>query len=233
MKNDVTLIITACDRNDLLERTLKSFVEFNTYPIKKLVIRDDCGLKNVYDNMCALIVSLKLPFGVDILPPGQLGQGKSIDTLMSYVKTPYVFHSEEDWSYYKPSFIEKSMEVLAENPKISHVWIRPPEGMVHPRWSDEEYKTKKSKIPYRLVKRSANTNAWSFNPHLARISDYTKTYCQIKDMRPETRGEDAIGIYYRDLGFETAWLLEGYVKHIGGDKSTFRPSPYRFGASKL
>lgn len=232
MKSDVTLLITACDRNDLLEKTLKSFVKFNTYPIKKLVIRDDCGLENVHNELYDLLVRLKLPFNTELMSPAQVGQGQSIDILMSHVDTPYVFHSEEDWEYYKPGFIEKSMEILKENPKISHVWIRPPEGMVHPRWSDEEYKTK-SGIAYRHVKRSLNTNAWSFNPHLARMSDYKKTYCEIKDMHPETRGEDAIGIYYRDLGFETAWLIEGYVKHIGGNKSTFRPSSYRFGASKL
>lgn len=30
--SDVTLIITACDRNDLLEQTLSSLVRHNTYP---------------------------------------------------------------------------------------------------------------------------------------------------------------------------------------------------------
>ena len=39
--NDVSLVITSCGRFDLLERTLDSFFEYNTYPIKKVIITED------------------------------------------------------------------------------------------------------------------------------------------------------------------------------------------------
>jgi len=38
---DVTAVITSCGRFDLLEETLDSFFEFNTYPIKKIIITED------------------------------------------------------------------------------------------------------------------------------------------------------------------------------------------------
>jgi len=46
-------------------------------------------------------------------------------------------------------------------------------------------------------------------------------------------GEDSIGLFYKDQGFMTAWLIEGYCKHIGWDKSSVRPNtPYREGCEK-
>ena len=228
----VTLIVTACDRNDLLERTLTSFIKYNTYPIEKMVIRDDSGLKEVYKEMVNLLIEMNTPFPLEIHPTEQKGQARSIDFLMSRVETPYVFHCEEDWEFYRPDFIQKSMEILEENDKISHVWIRPPEGMNHPVWMSDQYHTIKNNYPYRLVKRSNHTNAWSFNPHLARMKDYIKPYTKI--IKEAKFGEDAIGKFYKKLGFETAWLIEGYCKHIGEAKSTYRPgTPYREKAKKI
>lgn len=225
MNKEITLIITACDRLDLLERTINSFVTFNTFPIAEMIIRDDCGLPEVQESMKELLLSLNLPFDYRVLSNEQVGQAKSIDLLMKEVKTPYVFHCEDDWEFYKPGFMEKSLEILKNDEMISHVWIRPPEGMNHPVWMSEEKNV--NGVKYHLVKRSEHTDAWSFNPHLARMKDYIKPYQAFES-------EGAIGRFYKALGFETAWLIEGYVRHIGGDKSTYRPgTPYREGARKL
>ena len=38
---EVSLVITSCGRFDLLKKTLDSFFEKNTYPIKKIIIIED------------------------------------------------------------------------------------------------------------------------------------------------------------------------------------------------
>jgi hypothetical protein len=39
MKNDdITLVITSSNRSFLLDKTLESFIRYNTYPIKKLLL---------------------------------------------------------------------------------------------------------------------------------------------------------------------------------------------------
>jgi hypothetical protein len=38
---EVTLVITSCNRIDLLKKTIASFERFNTYPIKKAIIIED------------------------------------------------------------------------------------------------------------------------------------------------------------------------------------------------
>lgn len=37
MENDITLVITCCNRPFLLRPTLESFMKYNTYPIKEIV----------------------------------------------------------------------------------------------------------------------------------------------------------------------------------------------------
>lgn len=45
--SDVTVVLTSCNRQDLLERTLDSFFLHNTYPIREfIVIEDGDGSKN-------------------------------------------------------------------------------------------------------------------------------------------------------------------------------------------
>ena len=34
MENQVTVVLTSCGRADLLKKTIETFLQFNTYPIK-------------------------------------------------------------------------------------------------------------------------------------------------------------------------------------------------------
>jgi hypothetical protein len=225
MKSEVTLIITACDRLDLLEKTLNSFVTFNTFPIEELIIRDDSGVPEVQESMISLLDSLNLPFEYRIFSNEQIGQAKSIDLLMNAVRTFYVFHCEDDWEFYKPGFIDKSLKILKENEKVGFVWLRDPSDGIMA--SHEEIPLNPGDSQYYLVKRNEHSNGFSCNPHLKRMQDYIKPY-------QEFESESAIGKFYEVMGFETAWLTEGYVRHIGENKSTQRNgTSYREGIKKL
>lgn len=43
LKSDVTLVITSCNRFDLLKKTIESFSRNNTYPIREVIIIEDSG----------------------------------------------------------------------------------------------------------------------------------------------------------------------------------------------
>lgn len=52
-KSNVTLVITSCNRFDLLKKTLESFSKNNTYPIKEIIIIEDSGnpkIRNIIPN---------------------------------------------------------------------------------------------------------------------------------------------------------------------------------------
>jgi hypothetical protein len=123
--NDITLIITSCNRPQLLDRTLESFINMNTYPIHITYLIDDSGIIGCNDNIISKYIDkLKI---VSIYNSTNIGQIESIDKVYSYVRTKWIFHCEEDWCFLKPNFIEKSLAVFNENPneKIYTVWLRP------------------------------------------------------------------------------------------------------------
>jgi hypothetical protein len=46
--SDVTLVLTSCGRQDLLERTLDSFFVYNTYPIREFIVIEDGDGKKMH-----------------------------------------------------------------------------------------------------------------------------------------------------------------------------------------
>jgi hypothetical protein len=49
MEREVTLFITSCGRPHLLKRTIESFVKFNSYPMKEVILCEDSGLEGIVD----------------------------------------------------------------------------------------------------------------------------------------------------------------------------------------
>ena len=118
---DVSLVITSCGRFDLLKRTLDSFFEKNTYPIKKIIITEDSTEGKKLEKLVSKYKNQNFKL---IVNETRIGQIKSIDKAYKEVDTEYVFHCEDDWEFLREGFIEKSMDMLIENPKIAVVGLR-------------------------------------------------------------------------------------------------------------
>jgi hypothetical protein len=219
MKANITLAITSCGRMDLLERTLKSFYKFNTYPISKTIIVDDSGGKFDSDRIAPLIPG-DFQFLVNDF---NIGQTRSIDRLYSQINTTYIFHCEDDWEFFAPGFIEDSLEILHSNPDIFTVWIRAHyDTNGHPL-------TKALPIKVGLHNRflvKDYMNIWSgftLNPGLRRLSDYLKLapFSELEIVIPlknkTVASEGDLSIHYARLGFRAVISnkVEGYVRHIG------------------
>lgn len=209
----VSVVITACDRLDLLERTLRSFLAYNTYPIEKFIIRDDSGLHDVMMKTSELMDSF-FPQQVRhyfIGSLGQVGQAKSIDLLMAEVSTPYVFHLEDDWEFDRSGFIEDCFKVMDEN--VIQVRVR------H-RDDGSAAQTK----PYNDIADQCTNHLFSLNPHLRR----TDSVGFFEDLNETTLGD-----WVEGTSLKTLWLKEGACRHIGGHKTTNRPgTPYHSGVKK-
>ena len=119
MNKEVTLFITSCGRPNLLRITLTSFVKFNTYPIKEVILCEDSGIKGIVD------------FVKDILPypivfcynETRIGQMKTIEKYTPLIKTLYVFHLEDDYEFFDRGFIELSFKILDSDANISQVLL--------------------------------------------------------------------------------------------------------------
>lgn len=119
-ESDITLVVTSCGRLDLLKLTLESFDRFNSAPIREVFITEDSGDERVrtavpahWKDHCTFFVNRP-----------KLGQLASIDLAYEQVKTPYIFHCEDDWEFYRPGFVEDSKAILEQRPDILQVWLR-------------------------------------------------------------------------------------------------------------
>jgi hypothetical protein len=202
----VTVCLTSCGRQDLLERTIKSFYEFNTYPIKRFIVSEDSGKIGINHELSILFPEIE--FINDGVSQGQI---KSIDSMYQMVDTKYVFHLEDDWEFYRKGFIEYSLEKMERDGKLINVWLRERDDTNgHPHLSG-------------LL--ALNYNGWSgftFNPTLKRMKDYKRLgsysrYVSFSRSRP-WESEKKIGKIYKNLGYHAEISEVGFVKHIGWDR---------------
>jgi len=167
-EQQVTVVCTSFNRPDLLAVTLRSFHKFNACPTAAFIVQDDSGVIGCNDHLKAEFPNVDFRYN-----ERRVGQIKSIDAAYSTVTTPYIFHLEEDWEFYRGGFIEASLDILNDRGNIVCVWIRSESDTNgHPSFStvirageSTDYK----------VMRTAHARVWhgfTFNPSLRRLSDW-------------------------------------------------------------
>lgn len=221
----VTVCITSFNRFELLCKTLDSFFKYNTYPIEKVIVIEDSGLiemKNKIIDRYGEKIFL-------IFNNENIGQVKSIDKMYQLVESEYIFHSEDDYEFYKEGFIEDSLKILENFPNINQVWIR---GKMLKKDQIDYYLESEIKeidnLKFRMVK-SPNSECWcgfSFNAGLRRTKDY-------KDMFPNGYSiyhnyenpflsEVACNNHAIKFNYRACQLLTGYCDTIGEGQSTYK-----------
>lgn len=205
--SDVTIVITACNRPDLLKITIESFLKYNTYPIAEWIIIEDSAIPGVNNEIVKMY-----PEFTWISAVTRRGQIRSIDQAYSLVKTKYVFHMEDDWETYKDGAITESIKILEETPNVSAVMCRSHDRRVY-HMSDEP--------PY--LRCWGGWGHYSFNPGLRKMSDYHEFF--ESSFYAFTNAGDGSGLqserkindFYRQKGYRMALTpdSDGYLRHIG------------------
>jgi len=229
LRNDqrITICLTSCGRWDLLESTLKSLVQFWDGPKPKaLILKEDQTFDEFgFDAFCDALKRMVGDFCPVDVWHGKHGQILSIDTIYSQVTTPYIFHCEDDWTFTKTGFIQKSLSILEENPMISQVWIREPNDRNGHPASGQVQKTSDG-VKYQMMK-TGYRGVWhghSFNPGLRRLADYQKLfpngmYSEIHwSPSNPLQAEQLVGKKYFKNGYRACTLLDGYVVHSGNGR---------------
>ncbi len=205
---EVSLVITSCGRFDLLERTLDSFFKYNTYPIKKIIITED---STEGKELKKLLSKYKNENFHLIINEERIGQLKSIDKAYKEVDTEYVFHCEDDWEFLKEGFIEKSMEVIEENPMIAIVGLRPKEDCTEIPLLDEPYFSPSGEEFFEI-----RDHVFTYNPGLRR-----KDVCDLFGSHEKLENklwEDELCKFYKGKGYRMVSFSERYVEHIGNKR---------------
>jgi hypothetical protein len=219
VEKKIDCILTSCGRWDLLATTLSSFFEFVDFPIANFLVYEDSG------QPIPEYFKTEFPFIKWIEPLKKTGQIFAIDSLYSKVENEYIMFLEDDWTFTKTGFIQKSLSILEENPMISQVWIREPNDRNGHPASGQVQKTSDG-VKYQMMK-TGFRGVWhghSFNPGLRRLADYQKLfpngmYSEIHwSPSNPLQAEQLVGKKYFKNGFRAATLLDGYVVHSGNGR---------------
>ncbi|BDT78441.1 glycosyltransferase [Polynucleobacter yangtzensis] len=208
---NVTVVITSCNRPNELERTIKSFLLMNTFPVNKYIVIEDGGSSN------AISVAKNLlgeEGNVFIKNEKNLGQLNSIDIAYREVESEFIFHMEDDWNFHAPGFIEKSMEILLQEKNVIYLSLRAKTDQ-----NGHPYIMRSDSIAEPLPFWKGVWVGYGFNPSLRRRSDYIMIGSSYGKWNER---ETSIGIFYY-INNKRVLLLaddESYVTHSGNNSST-------------
>jgi len=214
MTDQITLVVTSCGRLSLLQQTLRSFLKFNAYPIMEGIIIEDSGRLDLRASL-----DIEFPFPATIIQnETNLGQIMSVDIAYSQVKTPYIFHCEDDWEFFKPGFIEASLDILRQDPTVLNVWLR----AYNDTMGHKIDKLPHGRYNYMALNFDRFWHGFAFNPGLRptrdcmRLHPFSNLEVLVKK-KPMMIGEVDLSVYYKMLGYRAAITNdeEGYVRHIG------------------
>lgn len=218
--SDITVTVTSCGRVDLLERTLASLMATVGRSVK-VIILDDGEDADQHVKIIERFADI-----YDLYIPGIAhGHAWALDVLYSMVKTPYLFHCEDDWEFLKTGYIEESLDVLNENSDIIVVGLAKDEEFTRLGAVGERHETKAETVYYehcrwRIDKDHAYWNGWIGSPNLKRRVD-----CLEMGRFLESPSEVEYDRRFAKSGKRSVWLAEQYVRHTGGGRTVWEGWP--------
>lgn len=206
MNNDYSVVLTSCARFDLLRRTVESFAAFADIAPRQFIVVEDSGS----DEVRGALSGIDLPF--ELVVHNRQGQARSIDAGYALVKTPHVFHCEDDWEFLRGGFIGESFTVLNAHPQVSAVMLC---GRGEHRKLKQLPLETLDGVKYFRARPGMHRYFWgcSYNPGLRRMSDYRRIAPIAK-----IGGENEVSVVFQMLGFATAHLEIPAVRHLGGER---------------
>lgn len=206
MYDNVTLVLTSCNRLDLLQTTIESIPKETLGKIPTKILIDDSA-----DSTCFSILEQENKTGylqdwTLLFNHEKLGQAGSIDRAYAEVSTEYVFHCEDDWYFTDGDFIDRAIPILDKYDNVLQVTFR--EGEPH-KAADEIYE-KDTESAFKVwIPGWEGYPGFTYNPNLFRFSVYEK----VKPIRGIS--ERDVGFKYVSMGYHTVVLEKRSVRHIG------------------
>lgn len=209
-----SVVITSCGRFDLLQHTIKSLKTNLDQPPDAWVIVEDSGDERVRDAVAAVGIDAHI-----ILNRPQLGQIKAIDKAYADVTTPYVFHCEDDWEFYRSGFIAESFAVLEACPDVSIVLLRPREEQNKLVRNAPTETVAGVQLFFQDPSLHPEYFSYAFNPGLRRMSDYRR----VGPFTPIGYEPD-VSYAFKKAGFRMVNLENAAVRHIGDGRHINDPT---------
>jgi glycosyltransferase involved in cell wall biosynthesis len=213
--SDTTVFILSCDRLELLDRTIKSYLRTEDCPTKKVIV-DDSAKDGVFEHLVKQYGGM---FDVICFPENR-GQWWAMDFMVSFCGTEYVFYVEDDWEFLKGGYLEKSKSILRKHRDI---------GIVDISWRtfeehgyecydrtliDDSFFHKKE---WRISPNHLYWYGWTGSPNLKRRDDLL-----LLGRVEKWHNEWNIDRRFLALGLKSVFLNSRYVVHTGDNDSRMK-----------
>lgn len=216
-----TVVLTSCGRFDLLAETVRSLLASLEPKPAAFVVVEDSGDAAVVDALRPLESALGSPFSV-LINETQLGQMGAIDRAYATVRTPLIFHCEDDWRFTRGGFIAESRAILAARPDVSMVGLRP-RAELNPLVRETPGESLPGETPVAFFALDPTKHpeyfSYSFNPGLRRAADARR----IGPFQPLGHEQD-VSYAFKRAGFRIANLEKPAVEHIGWERHVVDPT---------
>lgn len=206
--SDITSFILSCNRLELLEKTITSFLKTRDL-ITKIVILDDSGVDGVFEKLVEKYGNI-----ADVVCfPENRGLWWAKDFMVSFCFTKYIFYVEDDWAFLKTGYLQKSKNILEKYRDIGSIDISwrtfEEEGFdtYENELIDESFYYKK---PWRVSPNHLFWFIWQGSPNLKRRDDLL-----LLGRVEKYFTEWNIDRKFYSLGFKGVFLNDRYVVHTG------------------
>lgn len=214
MIDQTTIVLTACGRPDLLAHTLRTLnAAHQLADFAEVWINED---EPATDNSETRDL---FPFIKWLQPTEQRGHMAALDRLYDQVKTPWIFHCEDDWEFYGGPFLAESYRRLQTDPRCLQVWLR-----AHNDTNGHAIVKTRRDGPIMATGNAFSRRPWrgfSLNPGLRRANEFAHFgFAANTKGLSGWRAEKHIGELFFKRGYHAAITSNplGYVRHTGGDR---------------
>lgn len=206
--SDTTTFILSCNRLEVLDKTLQSFLMTRDY-VTKMVIVDDSAEDGVFETLVDRYGS----FSDVVCFPRNRSQWWAMDFMVSYCDSEYIFYLEDDWELLKPGYLNASKQILQKYRDI---------GTVDISWRTFEWQGIDSydktliddmfyyKKLWRISDYHLHWYGWVGSPNLKRRDDLI-----LLGRVEKWHNEWNIDRRFLGLGFKAVFLNGEYTRHLG------------------
>jgi hypothetical protein len=210
--SDTTTFILSCNRLQVLDETIESFLKTRDY-VTKIVIVDDSAEQGVFETL----VEKYGNFSDVICFPSNRSQWWAMDFMVSWCDTEYIFYLEDDWKLLQSGYLNASKQILRKYRDIGTVDISwrtfENEGIdsYDKTLIDNQFYYKKL---WRITDYHLHWYGWIGSPNLKRRDDLI-----LLGRVEKWHNEWNIDRRFKALGFKSVFLNGEYARHLGDNCS--------------
>lgn len=221
----ITVCMTMGGRADLLRTSLQSLLALQNCQEsgEGATFARIIAINDFADPACDAVFRELCPDGLLLSDGKKRGHHRAVDAMYQHIQTPYVLHTEDDWTFEGPVDFAKILGFLDAQENATQFCLRGPQDFLDAARLPGIRTHHVAGLDVADLRAAhAQWYGYTFNPHVARMDVIRRIlpFAQFKKERHVSR-------FMRQQGFFAAYDPAGACTHIGEDRSVANPQAGR------